>query len=160
MRSVLLAASLLLLVPSTALADVPEQAPALTRYAPPVVVTYAPAPEWTPSPSELPPPDLRPSGRGMLIGGIVSTSLGGVQALGGAWLLFKNLLGAGMCGLYTGEACVESREIAAGAVLLATSAIPIGIGIALIVRGKKINRAQMARAWHGAPGGAGWAWSF
>jgi hypothetical protein len=95
----------------------------------------------------------------MRIGGIVATSLGGAQLFAGSVVLLVSLSRGGLCGLY-GESCASGRDIGIGAGLMIGGGVALAIGIPLIVRARKIDRARMARSWHGAPGGAGWEWQF
>lgn len=160
MRPALVLASLLVLAPSIARADEPTMAP---PYAPP---PYAPSPAYAPtapvsavSPAELPPADPQPNTSAMRIAGIVATTAGGAQVLAGGALILHALAGTGLCGLY-GETCVSGTQIGVGAALAISGGVAVAIGVPLIVRARKLDRAKMARTWHGAPGGAGWEWQF
>jgi hypothetical protein len=170
MRPALFAASWFLLAPAAALADEPTAPPTYAppapppTYAPPAALrTYAPPPpaSYAPpvSPAEIPPEDPRPNTRGMRIGGIVATALGGGHVLAGGALLFVALTRGGLCGFY-GESCSSAKEIGIGAALVITGGVALAVGIPFIVRARKLDRARMARSWHGAPGGAGWEWQF
>lgn len=98
---------------------------------------------------------------GMMKGGIVVTSLGGLSLIVGATVA----LAAG-CG-FTIFGCNPDRSAqTAGYGMMIGGIIGVAVGIPLLVYGAKkvpINASTEATAaskWVGAPGGTGWTWAF
>ena len=128
--------------------------------APPPGYAYAPAPGYSYGP---PQPDLTPKERrssGMMAGGIVLLSAGGLGLIIGSTVA----LSAG-CGFTVFGGCnTDTSAQSAGYGMMIGGVIAIAVGIPLLVYGAKKVPVKMdgapATAWIGAPGGTGWQWKF
>lgn len=100
---------------------------------------------------------------GMMVGGIVLLSAGGLAMVIGSSLA---LTSSTTCN-FDGFGCSSSGDSeAAGYGVLIGGAVALAVGIPLLIYGAKKVPAQpeatavAAPAWVGAPGGAGWRWKF
>jgi hypothetical protein len=117
-------------------------------------------------PMEPPVPKQRRSS-GMMTGGIVLISAGGLATIIGA---FVALNASNQCTFdFTGNCTRNSGAEAGGYGLMVGGLVAVAVGIPLLVYGsKKIpikadgapEAALAIPKWVGAPGGAGWQWKF
>ena len=131
-------------------------------YAPPGYVLapgYGPPPGYGPQPMA---PAMERRSTGMMVGGIVLLSAGGLAMVIGSSLA---LTSTSSC-TFQGFCSSNDGAQAAGYGVLIGGAVALAVGIPLLIYGAKKVPAQpdatapTARAWIGAPGGAGWRWQF
>ena len=109
------------------------------------------------------PPALERRSTGMMVGGIVLLSAGGLAMVIGSSVALTSSTGCtfnGFCSSGEGSQAVGYGVLIGGAVALA-------VGIPMLIYGAKkvparpeAATALAAPAWIGAPGGAGWSWQF
>ncbi len=121
---------------------------------------YWPPPGYGPQPMQPPAATERRS-TGMMVGGIVLLSVGGLGLVIGSSLALSSTTTCDFGG------CSSSGgSQTAGYGVLIGGAIAVAVGIPLLIYGvKKVPArpdatAPAAAAWVGAPGGAGWSWQF
>ncbi len=128
--------------------------------APPPGYAYAPAPGYAYGP---PPVDITPKERrssGMMAGGIVLLSAGGLGLVIGSIVALS-----ARCGFTVFGGCnPDTTAQSAGYGMMIGGVIGIAVGIPLLVYGAKKVPVKMdgapATAWIGAPTASGWQWKF
>jgi hypothetical protein len=109
------------------------------------------------------PPPLERRSTGMMVGGIVLLSAGGLAMVIGSSLALNN-----GCTAFDGFGCSSNGDSqTAGYGVLIGGAVALAVGIPLLIYGSKkvpvraeAPTAPSPSAWIGAPGGAGWRWQF
>ena len=140
-------------------------------YGPPPPGYYAPGyppPGYVMAPGAYPQeafPQKERRSTGMMVSGIVLTSLGGLVTLVGSLVAVSSGSTTVTCD-DTGCFSTRNDSTELGTGLIVGGLVSIAVGIPLIVYGSKkvpIDPAAAAPAaakWIGAPGGAGWQWKF